>query len=284
MRWGAERRLEHIETRLFWEGVVNRGHLTEAFGISVQQASADLSRYQELAPGNVVYDRSRKGYVTTQGFRPVLTTPDAGRYLAQLRLVGDGVVAAADADLPLPPFDVVPGPTRRIDGEVLRSVLASIRERQAVEVLYQSMAKSEPAWRWIAPHALAYDGFRWHARGFCERDRAYKDFVLARVRAVGAMRPADADPATDRGWHDRVRVIMGPHPELSEGQRKAIEADYSMTGGVSVVDVRRCLLWYFLRRYGLDTDARQRRPQDQQVVLLNGEDVMGVLAEERGDG
>lgn len=276
MRWGIERRLEFIETRLYWEGVVNRGHVTDAFGISTQQASADFARYLELAPKNAVYDRSRKGYVATESFKPVVIQPDVGRYLAQLRLVGEGVVEAGDVELPLPACDVVPGPTRQISAPVMRSVVAAIRDHKAIEVLYQSMSRPEPSWRWIAPHALAFDGFRWHARSFCTKDNAYKDFVLARIRETRAERPHPAEAGADKGWHERVRVIVGPHPGLSEGQRKAIEADYSMTGGVSVIDVRACFLWYFLKRFGLDA-AADRRPQDQHVVLLNDEDVMAAL-------
>lgn len=284
MRWGAERRLEFLETRLYWEGLVNRGHLSEVFGISAQQASADFARYLNLAPNNAVYDRSRKGYIATPSFQPAIIQPDAGRYLAQLRLVGDGAVPPDDIDMPLPPFDVVPGPVRRIDPGVLRVVLAAIRGRRAVEVLYQSMSRPEPSWRWMAPHALAHDGFRWHVRAHCANDDVHKDFVLARVRETRDTRPSTIDPAADRGWVERVRVIIGPHPGLSEGQRRAIEADYSMTGGVSVIDVRRCFLWYLLKRLGLDTDARLRRPQDQHVVLLNDEDVISALAGERADG
>jgi hypothetical protein len=283
VRWGIERRLEYIEARLFWEGVVNRAHVSEAFGISSQQASADFARYMELAPDNTVYDRSRKGYVATEAFRPVVTKPDAGRYLAQLRLVGDGAVGEDDVDLPIPVFDVVPGPARKIDAGVLRSVLASIRSKLSVEVLYQSMSRPEPTWRWIAPHALAFDGFRWHARAWCDKDSAFKDFVLGRVREIRSSRPSGVDGEADRCWHERVRVIMGPHPGLGEGPRKAIEADYAMTGGVSVIDVRRCFLFYFLKRFGLDVDAKQRRPEDQHIVLLNDEDVLTALAGERTD-
>lgn len=283
MRWGVERRLEYIESRLYWEGVVNRVHVSEAFGISSQQASADFARYKEMAPDNTVYDRSRKGYVATEAFRPVVTKPDAGLYLAQLRLVGDGVVDEDEVDLPVPVFDVVPGPARKIDAGVLRFVLAAIRNKLSVEVLYQSMSRPDPTWRWIAPHALAFDGFRWHARAWCDKDSAFKDLVLGRVREIRSSRPSGVDGEADRGWHDRVRVIMGPHPGLSEGQRKAIETDYGMTGGVSVIDVRSCFLWYFLKRFGLDTDARQRRPQDQHVVLLNDEDVMSALVKGRID-
>jgi hypothetical protein len=35
--------------------------------------------------------------------------------------------------------------------------------------------------------------------------------------------------------------------------------------------VRKALLYYALKRLGLDTDPAARRPQDQQIVLLNRE-------------
>ena len=53
IRWGVEQRLEFIEFRLFWEGGINRGDIIEIFGVSVPQASKDLTMYQEAAPGNV---------------------------------------------------------------------------------------------------------------------------------------------------------------------------------------------------------------------------------------
>lgn len=279
LRWGIERRLEFIELRLYWEGVVNRQDLAEAFGISLQQASADFSRYIEIAPQNASYDRSAKGYVRSADFAPQVAIPDASRYLAHLRLVGDGVMDASGSGLSgLPEFDLVPGPMRRIDAGVLQAVVAAIRNRHEIEVSYQSMSRPEPERRWIGPHALAWDGFRWHARSWCPKAGEFKDFVLARMADPGGTRPGAADAARDRGWHDRVRIIMGPHPGLSEGQRKAVEADYSMTGGVAVIDVRSCFLWYFLKRFGLEGDAAAKRPQDQHLVLLNREDVMAALS------
>ena len=43
IRWGVEQRLEFIEFRLFWEGGINRGDIIEIFGVSVPQASKDLT-------------------------------------------------------------------------------------------------------------------------------------------------------------------------------------------------------------------------------------------------
>jgi hypothetical protein len=48
-----------------------------------------------------------------------------------------------------------------------------------------------------------------------------------------------------------------------------IALDYGMRGGKAKIKVRRALLYYALRRLGLDTDPAAKSPQDQQIVLLN---------------
>ena len=70
MRWGVEQRLEFIEFRLYWEGQINRADITEQFGVSVPQASKDISLYEEKAPGNLVYDKSDKRYRTSAAVQP----------------------------------------------------------------------------------------------------------------------------------------------------------------------------------------------------------------------
>lgn len=86
MRWGVERRLEFIEFRLFWEGSINRGDIVDTFGVSVPQASKDLSLYQERAPGNMEYDTREKRYVAQPSLRfailsqtPTCTSHDCGQ-------------------------------------------------------------------------------------------------------------------------------------------------------------------------------------------------------------
>jgi len=95
----------------------------------------------------------------------------------------------------MPAFDTVPSPVRGIDAHTLRRVIEAIRTRQALEVEYQSLSNPAPRWRWIAPHAIAFDGFRWHARAWCFTDQCFKDFLLARILGIRDSRPGDADPA-----------------------------------------------------------------------------------------
>lgn len=270
LRWGVEQKLQFIEFRLFWEGHVNRGDLIDKFGISQNQASGDLNRYIALAPDNMVYDKSGKSYVRSSSFKPLFLKPDASQYLAQVRSVAEGIVAPEDAWIGnLPTFDATPSPARGIDPTVLRSIVIAIRRREAVEVRYQSMSSPDPEWRWIAPHALAFDGFRWHARSFCEKSGEYRDFVISRIIDTRQSRSTEMQATADVAWDEIVALEIGPHSELSPNQKRVIELDYGMQNGRVVIPVRRALLYYALKRLGLDTDPAARNPQDQQIVLIN---------------
>nr|WP_313796959.1 hypothetical protein [Falsirhodobacter algicola] len=70
LRWGVEQRLKFLEFRLFWEGQVNRSDLMDQFGVSVNQASADLNRYVGFAPDNMFYDKSARTYICGSKFKP----------------------------------------------------------------------------------------------------------------------------------------------------------------------------------------------------------------------
>ena len=274
LRWGVEQKLQFIEFRLFWEGHVNRGDLIDKFGISQNQASGDLNRYIALAPDNMVYDKSGKSYVRSSSFKPLFLKPDASQYLAQVRSVAEGIVAPEDAWIGnLPTFDATPSPARGIDPTVLRSIVIAIRRREAVEVRYQSMSSPDPEWRWIAPHALAFDGFRWHARSFCEKSGEYRDFVISRIIDTRQSRSTEMQATADVAWDEIVALEIGPHSELSPNQKRVIELDYGMQNGRVVIPVRRALLYYALKRLGLDTDPAARKPQDQQIVMMNGNNI-----------
>lgn len=272
LRWGVEQKLQFIEFRLFWEGHVNRSDLIDKFGVSPNQASGDLNRYIALAPDNMVYDKSGKTYVRSPTFKTMFLKLDATQYLSQVRSIADGVINPEDAWIGnLPAFDATPAPSRGIDPVVLRSIVIAIRRVEAIEILYQSMSAPDPEWRWIAPHALAFDGFRWHARSFCEKSSEYRDFVISRILETRQNRAAKKQTVSDVAWGVMVMLEVGPHPDLSPNQRRVIELDYGMHNGRVDIPVRKALLYYALKRLGLDTDPTARKPQDQQIILLNRE-------------
>ena len=276
--WGVERRYEFIEFRLYWQGRINRGDLIDTFGVSTQQASLDLNTYLQQAKRAFSYDTRKRTYIRGKHFKPRYWTPDAQEYFAQLRAVDQGLVSEHQSWISVfPGFGATPTPARGVAPETLRDVLAVIREPAALQVTYQSMSRPEPTARWIEPHALAFDGFRWHARAFCQNDKVFKDFLLSRIVEVGEQGPATAKPSADEAWQTEVVLEIGPHPELSDTQRRAIEMDYGMEEGRAQIPVRRALLFYALKRLGLDTGPTVRPPNEQQIVLTNADDVFGAL-------
>ncbi|MDF2142629.1 WYL domain-containing protein [Paenirhodobacter sp. CAU 1674] len=286
LRWGVAQRLEFIEFRLFWEGHVNRSDLMQQFGLSVNQASADLNRYIAFAPENMVYDKSARSYIRGSEFTPQFLEPDASRYLVQLRSLSDGILDLEDTWIAeLPPFASAPTPVRGVNPLTLRAIVGAIRRSEAVEVKYQSLSNPEPRWRWLAPHAIAFDGFRWHARAFCSTDNHFKDFLLSRILEVRGARHSGITGAEDKDWHSEVILEVAPHPALSKTQADVIALDYGMHEGKTAIKVRRALLYYALRRLGLDTDPEARSPQEQQIVLVNRgavyRDFRGAAGEEK---
>lgn len=282
MRWSVEQRVEFIEFRLFWDGRINRSDLTAKFDISVPQASMDLARYQSLAPGNLLYDNRLKVYLATPEFEPKISTPTARHYLSQLRSVADGVVSVDDTWLGwIPSFEVVPLVRRRLDANILRSAITAIRGGRSIHVNYQSFARPTSSWRWLTPHALGFDGFRWHVRAWCHEREDFRDFVLARFLEVGESRTDHIDSLRDWEWHTTVALRLGPHPKMKQAQRRAIERDFGMVNGETTVVSRVCLSYYVERQLGLDLEPKQVSPERQQIVLLNRAEVEKVRRELR---
>ena len=282
MRWSIEKRLEFIELRLFWEGGINRADIVDQFGVSVPQASKDLTLYEKKAPGNLHYDKSAKRYRAADDFKAVFLEPDAAAYFAHLHATAGTEVGSSEAWLAAAPeYDAMPIPHRRVAAGVLRDILRAIREEQSLEVLYQSMSANRPTpeWRRITPHALGNDGLRWHVRAFCHFDHKFKDFIIS--RSLNTRKP-DAPGATsddDTLWHNRFAVALAPNPALSDSQQVVIAQDYEMTDGCAEVLVRKALLYYFQKRLRLNVADKLDSPHEIPVVVANRAAFDAALAE-----
>ena len=173
-------------------------------------------------------------------------------------------------------MDLLANPARGVDQATLLTLLFAIRNAKRVDVTYQSMSASEPERRQISPHALGYDGFRWHVRAFCHSRGSYRDFVIARVLRAS---PAQVDALgadADAAWHRRVDLVIGPNPALSPGAKRVIELDYAMQAGQVTISCRQALLFYTLKRLGL-LPGQEAPPEVQQIALLNRDDVQAYL-------
>lgn len=279
-RWSSDQRIEFIEFRLFWEGRVNRSDITEKFGVSIPQASADLAHYREIAPDNLRYDGSAKQYLPAAGFNPRLLKPNAERYLAQLRALAENTISPADTWFDqLSEVGITPIPARRIDADTLRKFLAAIRERRSIMIEYQSLSddRPDPAWREITPHAFGSDGLRWHVRAFCHIEHKFKDFIISRCLQIGEMGKSSTNATDDVAWSTHFNIVLIPNPKLSKMQQNTIERDYGMQNGKCEMSVRQALLYYLDKRLRLDVAEKQDRPKETPIIVANREEYDNAL-------
>lgn len=280
IKWGAEKRLEFIDFRLYWEGAINRADIMNQFGVSVPQASKDLSLYQEKAPDNITYDKSEKRYFAAADFKPAFFTPDADAYLSQLKLLAEKSAQSEDSWLyAVPAFDTLPIPHRQVDPEILRKLIWAAHTKQEIEIKYQSMnaQRPKPIWRWIVPHAFCSDGLRWHARAHCNIEGRFKDFLISRILEIRTIQTTEIDTSQDWQWNDYFDVELVPNPAYSDEQKKMIAQDYGMKKGKITIPVRYSFLYYFKKRLRLDVAEALDEPKEAPVIIENRDDFEAAL-------
>jgi len=271
VRWDLALRYRLIETVAWWEGRLTTQHLMQSFGISRQQASKDINAYvREHAPGNLTYDRQLKGYVPSPDFAPLFIDDSAGAYLHLLNQNHERALHIEGLALAYAHTEVLQVPDRTVRPEVLRPLLKACREGLRLETEYVSLANPRPEVRLIAPHTLVCTGMRWHVRAYCEKNRAYRDFVLSRLRGVPELLDASANGRDgDAGWNAEVEVLIVPDPRLTAEQKAIIESDYGMRDGCLAIASRGALVQYVVQRYQIDTARILAKAAAQQIVVAN---------------
>ena len=277
VRWGVQRRLEFIDFRLFWDGRFNRRDLAETFGISAQQASADIAAYISRAPGNLSYDQAQKAYLRTSSYEPVLMNASAERYLLQLVAIENRWMRQEDTwfDSP-PPIENVSLLRKRTDARILLHILDAINRHRLLEIQYKSITGSPEPRRIVAPHALFHAAGRWYVRAWSTEHSDFRDYNLFRIDQVSDIGAAGIDPTLDFEWMHKIDLILAPNPALSTTQQAALEAEYGMVQGKLIVTQRLSQTFYLMTEHNLDVGPDTLPPGKQQLVLRNRDEVVNA--------
>jgi len=245
LKFAQRVRLKYLDSLLFWESQANRKDLANQFGISEAQAALDFKEYLAAAPKNgLTYDPSLKRYVATPAFEPLSPPSPLTDWLAGAVQSGDGL------------FDELAPLERQSDPFVEALLYRAARDEMSLQISYQSMTRPKPIRRWITPVHFASDGNRIHVRAYCWKNSDYRDFVIARIdRNSSSFRTRkDADLPDDVEWNTVVKVRLAIHPELTATQARAIRLEYGFEGKYLEVTVRKALLFYVDRQWGLDLE------------------------------
>ena len=271
LRWDLLLRYRLIEVVAYWEGRLTTNHLCKSFGIGRQQASKDINNYlRDIAPGNLVYDGSIKGYIPAASFKPAVTTGVAEEYLHILSRNQDIGHKFQGLDLGFTRTEMLQVPLRNMQPELLRPLVQACREGSRIEVKYVPLQNPVAKARVIAPHTLVCTPSRWHLRAYCEQNQEFRDFVLTRFRGpVTILSKTEKTEEHDDYWNTTVPVRLVPDTRLSKEQQAIIEIDYGMSGGQLLLETRAALVEYLLQALNIDTKTIAAAPEAQQIVVAN---------------
>lgn len=273
-------RFQLIELLVYWEGRLNAKDLENYFQQSRQQSSADINAYKQQAPNNLYYDASIKAYTPTQYFSALYITANPDEYLHRLH---SGQLTLTENSARLLRASLLENlqlPARNIGPEIMRGLVAAMRQQKRIEVDYVSLSNPNREGRIIAPHSFVNTGLRWHLRAWCEKSKEYRDFVLSRFRGTPELHDKTRHTAEqDRGWNTLVTIILQPDPRLSPAKREVLENDYQMQNGQLHITTKGCLVQYLLREMQVSTKMLDGTPEAQQLVCVNLSDIKAWLFE-----
>lgn len=265
--WGLRRRLEFIDFRLAWDGRINRKDLIERFQMSAPQATNDLERYAQEAPGNIRYDGTLKTFLRDDGFKPRFVAGQANRYLLQLQALHNGSLEKDQTFFDnIPPLDVATIRRRAVPDDIMMTITDAIRQKARLGILYWTTSGRPVSVRTVSPHALGSGAGRWHMRAWNQEHGDFRDFNLSRIEHAEIVDGPAVDSKFDFEWNTIGTLKIRANPDLPKEEQAAIQRDYEFEGDVLEVPCRLALMFYLHAEFGLD---KTRISHAQQLVLEN---------------
>ena len=272
------RRMQFIDFRALFLGVVSRSDLAAKFGLSPTATSRDLATYLDVNPGQIALHGPTKTYRPSSDFTPLFDHP-IDRALTALSL-GYGEAAPGVVKSLLP--SRVATPLAFPEWQCVAPITRAIHNQRAVHITYHSYSSGQTE-RDFVPHALVNNGARWHARGFDRRQERFIDLVLSRVEAASdfeqSARENFEQPTEDVQWSRYVELNLVPH--RAEVRPATTVFDLRMNNGVLKVKERAAVIGYLLRQWNVDCspDGSLRNAttgQEYRLQLANPQALYGV--------
>lgn len=249
-------RLAHIEFLAYFIGKVSRKCIMSRFDIGEAAATRDLSFYNDMAPGNIIYDPRLKYYVPSETFecrfnlsaQKCLDTLSSGfgDYLTD----NNEFKVAHTLRLSPPDLDVTAAITR------------AITTKRPLEIEYLSVTSGQSK-KTLVPFAILDSGLRWHIRAYDRQKSRFADFVINRIINAKVLNNESIQPHEesneDSQWTDFVDLIIQVHPK-NEKDKRVIEHEYGMVDGTLIKRIRKAYVGYLLRSWDIDCteDASQK--------------------------
>lgn len=261
-------RLFFLEFLAFFTGQVSRKDLIARFSISEAAATKDLSAYASLAPNRIVYDLRKKHYSYVSGAPHFRHNVDQSLFA----LAGERAIAVDHSHAKRIPSSVHCDIKSPLSFECVSTITRCIHQSKMMKASYYSLTSGQ-AERSLTPLSLINDGLRWHVRCFDHLKSSYRDFNLTRFLSVVEEASSEATLEDDNEWNTLVTLNLQPHPKAEHPE--TIKFDYNITDELKSIEIRSCLVGYFLRHWNIDySDDASGNPKANQLFLINKQDLI----------
>lgn len=265
-------RLWYIEWLLMMRGWLSRTDLMDKFGIKGAAASRDIKRYKEQSGDNLFLDHRVKKYITDfDKFKPVYETSED---LIFSKLTDLDESKSLGAEYPL--IETIPS-LAEINPQDITGITRAILNMNVLKIAYCSMT-SGASEKKIVPHSMFHNDLKTYVRCYDLGRNRFLDLVVGRILEIqgeDGSAPAECLREFDDDWNTYLHLELVVHPKVQH--KKAIESDMQMTDGVKVVEVRKSLAQYWLRRWCVDCSATAKMTDKAfQLHLRNSSVINGV--------
>lgn len=270
-------RLSFFETKLIWEGKVNRSDVCDHFGVTANHFTREIRDYKKYCQNNLEYDNAERAYVAKETFKPIFSKSDAQSYLSLLRPYSlnstPGLMSEMGTNVSC---SFVPEPEVSINEEILQMIIEAIHSSLGCRIEYISFSSDVVSTKKIWPHSLAWSGKRWHARSYDSEKDQFNDIVLSRIdKAELIYDQAKKNLDDDSQWNETETLTIVPNPAFAKNKQKAIAREYGMKQKGDDyfwnLECRKSMIGYFLDNYHLDEDNINTR---QKLLKLTNDEIL----------
>ncbi len=252
------KRFEFLELLVIWEGSIEAAAIKQYFQISTQLAGHVISKYKSLYPSNLKFNGAHENYQASDDFCAQHCLGSLDEYIALNENANTAI-------------EMLATPMRKIEPKLVRPILKAIRDKLRLNIYYASVSSPDYTSRFIQPHNLVFDGLRWHVRAYCEKNNAYRDFVLSRFKGESAVLAGEAKFSVqqDELWNNILPLEIMPDARLDHNRKRIIAMDYDMHEQAGeftkVIPVRAALIMYLMQRLRLD--RYHEKAEIQQIIV-----------------
>jgi len=268
-----------FDSLLYWERCINSFTVSEALGESQDTVKKSFQEYRrQYRSGQVIYVSVERVHRPTSTFFPKFARASIQEYVALLghfKSSSKGLLPMASMAW----LDSGPEQLIQPDPITFSALVKAIRFAYPVHIRYASMRVPAGGWRVIHPHALAQSHNRWHCRAYCESATDYRDFNLGRMldidREVGPEVRRKCG-ATDKRWHTRVTIKLGPNPGLERDAQAMIAREYGMNIHATLeIPCRLTMVEYILQAFPVvhPKSSQPELPQVKHLIVVNDKEI-----------